>query len=166
MATLDLPNSPSTLVWRLVVAQLQADADLDRVIRTWITWDGAPNCNVDLASDAVQGPALRIYPTEGPMAWYSADQQVLPLNIAVEATVLGMDVEDILNLQGALVRALYPDDPTAERAFEQALVAAGAETGCVEFSQPVTEPHATAGIGGDFHPLGQFRIRVLRTVAH
>lgn len=166
MATLDLPDSPSTLVWRLIVARLQGDTDLGRVVRTWITWDGASNCNVDLASDAVQGPSIRIYPTEGPMAWYSADQQVIPLNIAVETTVPGMDVEDILNLQGAIVGALYPPDPAAERAFEQALVTAGAETGLIEFSQPIMEPHATAGFGGDFHPLGQFRINVLRTVAH
>lgn len=166
MATLNLPDAPSTLAWRLIVAQLQGNSDLDGVIRTWITWDGVSGCNADLASDAVASPAIRIYPTEGPMSWYSADQMYCYLNVAIECMVPGLDVEDVLNLQGAIVKALYPAPASAENAFENALVAIGAETGTIEFTQPIMEPHGTAGQGGDFHPLGSFRVKVLRTVSY
>jgi hypothetical protein len=161
MATLDLPDDPRTLVWRLIVARLRDDPALSRVIATWLTWDGGRDSNKDLES--LRPPALRLYPTLGAMTWHDAQSQTAPLIINIEATISGMDAEDILNLQGAIEDALYPAGAD-EVAWEAALTAAGAEPPQVEFTQPLTDTTAAAGEGGNFQPLGTFRINVLRTL--
>jgi hypothetical protein len=159
MATLNLPDTPRTLVWRAIVERLQADPDLDSAIATWIVWDGGTRDNADLSR--VKAPALRLYPISGPMTWYDAQSQQGALAVALEAWLPGLDVEDLLNLQGALEAALSPDDG---HAFRRSLVAAGAVTGLIEFVAPLAQPHAAAGEQGGFHPLGQFKIDVLRSL--
>lgn len=157
MATLNLPDTPRTLVWRLLVARLQADPALSAAIDTWITWDGSRDSNADLTT--ARGVALRIYPVSGPMTWFCESSQSGALAVALEAWIPGLDAEDLLNLQGALEAALYPDDG---QSFRRALVAAGAVTGLIEFVTPLAQPHAAAGGQGGFHPLGQFKVDVLR----
>src|SRR5437763_883458 len=126
MATLNLPDTPRTLVWRALVGRLQSDPDQDSTVRTWIVRDGGRHDNADLSR--VKAPALRLYPLSGPMTWYDAQSQQGALVVALEAWVPGLDVEDLLNLQGAIEGALYPDD---DHAFRRSLVAAGAVTGLV-----------------------------------
>jgi hypothetical protein len=159
MATLDLPDDPRTLVWRLIVTRLRDDPALSRVIATWLTWDGGRDSNKDLES--LRPPALRLYPTLGAMTWHDAQSQTAPLIINIEATISGMDAEDILNLQGAIEDALYPAG-AEEKVWEAALTAAGADTGLIEFTQPLVDRPETGGEGGNFQPLGTFRIDVLR----
>jgi hypothetical protein len=161
MATLNLPIDPRTAVWRLTRERLQADATLAGAVETWLTWDGAADSNADLESK--RGPALRLYPLMAPMGWYSAESQRAPLVIMVEAAIPGMDVEDILNLQGAIEDALYPPGG-AEDDWLRQLTDAGAVTGLFDFVQPLNDPSARAGGGGNFEPIGSLRIDVMKAL--
>jgi hypothetical protein len=160
MATLDLPDDPRTAVWRLIVARLQADAALAGAVPTWLVWDGASDSNADLASK--RAPVLRLYPVLGPMSWYSAESQQGALVVAVEAYIPGLDCEDVLNLQGAIEAALYPQADADQFAFQRSLVAAGAVTGYILFGQPLSQPPPQAGGSGAFRPMGTFRVDVER----
>lgn len=162
MATLNLPTDPRTAVWRLIVAQLQADPDLAREVAVWITWTGEDADNSPLFD--LPSPALRLTPVIGPQSWYDAASERGSLVIEVEAWITGNDVEDMLNLQGAIEGALYPADSAAQWAFQQALVAAGAITGLIEFNDPLNEKLKQMVGQSGFSPVGTFKIDVQRTL--
>jgi hypothetical protein len=166
MATLDLPDDPRTLVWRLIVARLQADPALDGAVRTWLVWDGSRASAGDLATAAGQaGVALRLYPMAGSMSWFDAQAMRAPLVIVVESSIPGLDAEDMLNLQGAIEDALIPPGDEGS-AWQQQLVAAGALTGLFAFNQPLAQSPPTAGTAGGFRPMGTFSIDVMKTLIH
>jgi hypothetical protein len=150
LAVLDLPDSPRTRVWLALVAQLQADAALSACIATWLVWDGTRDCTAALTAETA--PTLRLTPTTEPMSWYDASAQIGYIVVNIE------DVRDVLNLQGAIEGALYPNDAGA---FQRSLVALGAQTGLVEFTGPLSET-PTSTKEGAFRPLGTLRVAVLR----
>jgi hypothetical protein len=156
VAVLDLPDSPRTRVWLALVAQLQADPALSACIATWLVWDGTRDCTAALTAETP--PALRLTPTTEPMSWYDAAAQRGYLVMNIEAYIPSEDARDVLNLQGAIEGALYPDDAGL---FQRSLVALGAETGLVEFTGPLSETPASMKEGA-FRPIGTLRIQVIR----
>jgi len=167
VATLNLPTDPRTAVWRLIVARLQADPALSAAIRTWLVWDGSGDDNTDIT--AARGPALRLYPVPEPMTWFDESSQTGGLTVAVDAGIPGHDAEDVLNLQGAIESALYPPGAAGDL-WRAQLVAAGAVNGTFVFVHPLAQapvqppPATAAGSLGALHPLGSFRIDVLRNL--
>lgn len=157
MATLNLPDSPRVLVWRLVKARLQADAVLAASGVALMFYDGTPDDEEDL--QAVEGAALRFYPTNGSQKWFDPSSQSGVLSVAMESNLPTTDAEDVLNLQGAVELALYPADG---HAFLQSLVDAGAVTGYCAFDRPLTQPVSTAGANQSMAPSGSFSIEVLK----
>ncbi|MGE5755753.1 MAG: hypothetical protein ACM35G_08565 [Planctomycetaceae bacterium] len=161
---LPLPDGQRTKVFRQVEAFLRNDPVLSRVVRgdAWKDFSGDPN---DAARPApLQAPAIRIYPAPGPMAWATPDSMLAPLYINIECCVAGLVADDVLNLQDAIERAIYPADPVRRRAQVGALQALGAIDGLVEFALPLWDRAADMGRSGHWFPVGQMRIDVRRTL--
>lgn len=165
MAVLKLPTDPRTAVWRLLVQTLKADPTLNRTVKTWLCWEEPTKTSLLLT--AATSPCIRLTPIPGPQRWYTPDSNIGELQVKVEVDILTWDVDDYLNLQGAIERALYPPDREKELAIERAFVAAGAETGQWQFSQPVMDPKAgdpEPGQPPQFNCLGMMKIDVIRTI--
>jgi hypothetical protein len=156
--TLDLDDSPRTLVYRQLITFIRTDPTIRRVFRPAAVraWDGSP---ADAAEFSVaMAPCVRFTPICGAdlIEFPGAFAGDLLLNI--ELIVKGTCVDDLFNAWFALARAIYPRDPAARAANVQALVAAGAKTGIVEFSQPAfdAKPEEQWFLGS-----GQLKIAVL-----
>lgn len=158
---LDLNDSPRTLVFRKLVSFVRNDATIKRVVRpTSIrAWEGTPLDSSPF--DLSIAPALRFTPMNGPEQFWSPGSTRGPLFLNVELMVAGSNVDDLLNLWWALVRAIYPQAPSDTIAHVRALQQAGAYDGLATFTQPAqdTEPS-----GAFFHAAGQIKIDVTNTL--
>lgn len=161
MARLNLPDGARARIFDAIVAQLRGNPTLQASgVDAWLAWEDLEGDNQSL--DDVQGAAVRLTPELGAMAWRYAGAQSSALVVSIEASLPGMSGHDFLNLQDAIEAALYPDD---NHAFEQSLVALGADTGLIRFVQPLTEAAATAGSDGQWRPMGTFEVDVLRNLS-
>lgn len=158
MATLNLPDAPSTLVWRLIKARLRADPAYDTAGIRLVFLDGSRESVADLAS--YQGPVVKVAPSLGRAAWFTEASQAAALNINIRAGLPVLDVEDVGNLQHALEATL---NTIADVAFQQSLVDAGAVDGLILFRQPLA-PSAPGSDpqNGLFTLAGQFAVEVER----
>jgi hypothetical protein len=156
---LKLPAWPPTSVFRAIVGKLKRDPTLQRLIpaSSWLTWDGDPQAARPIPKTS---PAIRLTPTCGPNVWWSPETQRGPLLIAVELSVSTTCVDDIMNLWGAIVRAIYTGDVPTDAAFSVALQQAGAHTGMISFSLPAFDPSPETDGDGCFHAIGQIKIEV------
>jgi hypothetical protein len=156
---LKLPTWPPTAVFRAIVHRLKADPVLQRVIPpgSWLTWDGDPRANHPLPKTS---PAIRLTPTTGANAWWSPQAQVGPLLIAVELSVSTSCVDDVMNLWGAIVRAIYTGDVPGEAAFSVVLQGLGAHTGMITFSLPAFDHSPEADGAGMFVATGQMKLDI------
>jgi hypothetical protein len=161
---LPLPDGQRTQIFRQVEAFLRNDPILARVVRgdAWKDFSGNPNDAAALAP--AQAPAIRIAPAPGPMTWATPDSMRAPLYINIECCVAGLVADDVLNLQDAIERAIYPADPVKRLAQINTLQALGASDGLVEFAMPIWDRAADLGRSGHWFPVGQMRIDVRRTL--
>lgn len=130
--TLRLPQSPRAAVFRAIVGQLRADADLQPRIRTWRVWDG--NQSDTLPWAAAMSPGIRITPIGEAATLYTPSAHRAPLLMQVEMCVASIHGDDVENLWWAMFRAIHPLPHETGHAAVQVRRDAGAETGIVSFS--------------------------------
>jgi hypothetical protein len=130
---LNLPPSPVRRVYREIVRTLQADATLDRAVRTWRVWDGRDKV---LEVSRAQCPALMLTPTGGAERGRGATGYQGALLIDVRLAVPGTNWDDLADLWYAVQKALYPTDDTTSTAIRVALDALGV-FGEIEFDAPL-----------------------------
>jgi hypothetical protein len=160
--TLALPDGSRAKVYRAIVAILKADPVLKRVFGSnWSVMSGDPDDVADLSE--AEAPAIVLMPSLGPMSWWSPDAFIGPLAISFEVLIDGLNASDVLNLQDAIERALYPADHDAAHAQERALVALGAETGQADFAMPVNDDGKGWGANQQ-HLRGQIIMQVKRSI--
>lgn len=156
-----VPQKPLAIIFRMIVQRMRTDPILGGAVKTWMVWGSDP---ID-RSAATLGmvPALRLTPQIGPSDWYSPSDHVRALQIKVELYVGGIDADDCLNLWELIEDAFYPpNDRAGELAWEAALVAAGAETGQIKFSQPASIQGADEN---QFMCIGMMQLDVIKTLA-
>lgn len=155
------PECERVKVWRKLLDVIQRNDRFrnksDVVIRTY---SGKPG---DKRAPAYgKGVTITLRRGGGVAEWVSADAHIEPLIIDAEILVSGTDHDLIDNVWAAVVRALYPkDDNAASVRIGQELIAAGAETGIVEYTTAVlVDPEANAD-SGQLRARAQLRLNVL-----
>lgn len=157
MATLNLANAPTTLVWRLIRARLEADVLLPGAGIRVVYMDGDPEAIRDLST--MGAPCVRVIPAMGNMAWFDEQSAGGALAVYVEAFLLSPDCEDLFNLQHALETIL---NSIGDTTFQQDLVGADAITGLILPSQPLVPQRGREGDDTSYRAVGQFTIEVRR----
>jgi hypothetical protein len=139
MGNLTIPECNHVKVFRAMVAIAKADPFLSRTIKTWVTWDGKPQANLDLANPAVsQCPMAVLTPTWGGNSFHGPDSFDAPIEINIGLAVPGWHADDPLNLYFAFIRAFYPTDDSQRIAIHQRLVVAGAKAHFIlQFTTPM-----------------------------
>lgn len=125
-----LDDGPKALINQAVISYLMRDPVLSRVFRptSWFTWEGRPTDAAEIS--LAQMPAIRITPAARDPKWSDPVGQKGDLTFDLELWTQGTCSDDISNLWDAIEKAIYtPGDYPTARAFEQSLVALGAETG-------------------------------------
>lgn len=138
---LALPDSEETIAFRAVESILRSDADLSRVIKTFVAWRGEPVDNEP--PTASMCPYLMIVPSARPSGWVTEGQHEEPLQIGIFAAVVGSDADQIMNLWGAIRRALFPQDATQRTSVLTKVNAAGIVNG--EITMPAYTVKAEKG---------------------
>jgi hypothetical protein len=161
LATLNLTTDVRTAVWRLVKAQLQADTVYDQAGIRLLFLDGDPEAI--RALDTLNGPALRFIPASGNQSWFDEASTNVNVIVYVEAYLSVPDVEDLMNLQGALETTL---NSVYNTTLQSSLVAAGASTGLILFSQPLNPMAGQEGQDTSYRARGQFVIEVRRPMIY
>ena len=156
--TLKGPSSVYSLVYRRIVKQLRTDSKFRSAVADLRVWDGSPSDGAPLTASTGK-PMVRLTPVPQSGQWYSADTQSSTLCVHVELVIASYCVEDVLDLWDQLVEALEPD-----AAFAADLVALGAETGEVLFSDPSYDHNREKKDSPYWDAIGQFKINVLRSV--
>ena len=110
MPTPALPLPPDVRVTALrgLVKLLQADQDLNRVVRTWRVWDGGTADTV--TPSLVQYPQVRLTASPEASNWAHNSGQPTsrqPIRLQVDTVVAGTDQMDSLVLWGAIERAVF-----------------------------------------------------------
>jgi hypothetical protein len=150
-----------TKVFRRIVKQIETDPDLRRVVGVdhIRSWRGVPGDKSPFTPSS-GAPILRLTPQPRNVNWYSPDSQIGTLFVAVELAVQSLSIDDVVDLYDLIVQALRPSNDTLTRE----LVALGAETGEIVFSDPAFDAQPGAEPEGMFYATGQFQLRVIRTV--
>jgi hypothetical protein len=107
-AKLDLADAPETLVFRAVERVLRDDAGL-AIVRTWATWRGEDIDLIDFPS-STQCPFLRISPLPTASDRETEIQHKMPITIKLFLAVVGTNVDNIINLCGAVRVAIFPQN--------------------------------------------------------
>jgi hypothetical protein len=148
-----------TRVFRRIVQQLKTDPDFRRVVADFRSWEGVPGDKTP-PNPNVGAPFVRLTPQPMGVDWYSEDTQAGTLYVLVEIVVSSLCVDDVADLWDVVVQALRPGNGTLCRD----LIAVGAETGEIVFSDPAFDPQPAAESEGQFSATGRFHLRLLRSV--
>jgi hypothetical protein len=105
-----LPTSPRTTLFRAIDNLLRKDPVLSSVIRpgSFRSWSGTQYDSMDFQFSSA--PGIRLTPTAGPTDFKYPETMSGDLFINVECLVVGQNVDDLLNLWGAIEAAIYPSD--------------------------------------------------------
>jgi hypothetical protein len=156
-----------TKVFRRIVQQVENDPDAKRVIgpTNIRSWKGVPGDKAPF-NPAQNQPVVRFTPNPRDVVWYSPDMQTGTLWVLVEMAVASLSIDDVSDLWDVIVHALLPGGPslTEGTSFELDLVALGAETGEIIFSDPAFDPQPTRAAEGVFLASGHFQLRILRSI--
>jgi hypothetical protein len=164
--SLKTPSSVWSKVFRRIVLQLENDATVRRAvgidnIRSWKGVDG----DKSPFEPKPNAPVLRLTPQPRNVDWYSPDMQAGELWVQVEMGLVSLCIDDVADLWDVVVNAIRPGVlDTAGHLFALDLVALGAETGEIVFSDPAFDPQPFAEPEGCFFAAGHFRLRMLRSV--
>lgn len=130
---LALPDGEEAIAFVAVDQVLRADPTLSTVIRTWSSWRGE---QADVAEPChAMCPMLRLSPGGLPGGWETEGQQRQPMSIGIQLVVAGTDVRQLMNLYGAVRRALWPRQPDRYEAIHTKMQTAGITRGTL--SRPV-----------------------------
>jgi hypothetical protein len=162
--SLDLDDSPRTRVFRQLVAIFQADLVLARVIapRHWRTFSGDPADKTEFGVTACPSVVLSRIP--GDEEFWSPDSMTGDLQVQILLQTRGTCEDDADNLYWAFQRAIYPLDNDTKLKINRSLVAVGAHTGLVLFSQPAFDPRNLNGQASEGMILARGAMRI--TVRH
>jgi hypothetical protein len=144
----DLNASAWTLAYYRVVQALKLDPTLSKTIAPggWRTYTDEDSNDVGPGADAL--PALETLPFAAGASPLTITSQVAPLGIAISIATEGNDVRDLLNLWGAVHKALFPGDgsdplrTTIRADFQAAVPPIGAQIASVFLSSPAITPSA------------------------
>ncbi len=117
---LDLPDSEETIAFRAVERILRNDPTLKRTLRHFHAWRGEQD-DVLFPSPATC-PELTIAPRPQASAWEAEGLHKMPFTIGFTLSVNGTNVDQLMNLWGAVRRALWPRDPVQMAAVRQIVV--------------------------------------------
>ena len=166
MLSLMVPQSVWSAVFRTLVQQLRGDPVFKRVAGAGLrSWEGVPADKAPFAPTAGQ-PVVRLTPYPQAVDWYGPGSQVGTLQVKVEFALVSLRIDDVLDFwDQVLIPALSPSQPYVGTTtpLSQALVAAGAETGEIVFSDPTIDHQPDAQPEGQFFASGSFRLQVIRT---
>jgi hypothetical protein len=164
--SLKTPTSVWTAVFRRIIQQLKNDTAIKRVVGLdhLRSWEGVPADKSEFVPTS-NAPVVRLTPQPRNVDWYSPDMQSGELWVQVELAVQTLCIDDVADLWDIVVNAIRPGALNATGGpFVQDLVAAGAETGEIVFSDPAFDPQPQASDDGFFFAAGHFRLRLLRSV--
>jgi hypothetical protein len=130
----NLPTSPHTAAFREIVAILKSDARLAQATKTWFLWDGEQTDRLPFGLSLC--PTIAIVPGRMTDQFYGPSGFLGQLTLDITVTVGGTRCDDLFDLYHAIQRAIYPADDAARVAIRSALLALGADTGEIEFTQP------------------------------
>jgi hypothetical protein len=158
-------TSAWTAVFRRVVQQLKDDPDVRRVVgvQNLRSWEGVPADKAPMTPSAT-APVIRLTPQPDHVGWYSPDAQSGTLIVRVELAVMSLCIDDVVDLWDLLVAALGPGTAGSSGTFSADLVALGAETGEIVFTDPANDPRPDASPEGQFLAQGYFALTVLRPI--
>ncbi len=151
-------------VFRRIVQQLEIDPDIQRVVgvSNLRSWKGVPGDRAPFEPTATS-PVVRLTPQPANVDWYSPDAQLGTLNVLVEIAVQSLCVDDVADLWETIVQPLRPGADDAQGgSFALDLVALGAETGEIVFSDPAFDPKPWDSPEGVFLAAGRFHLRIVR----
>ena len=155
---LPLNECPWVTVFRLIDVTLRSDPDLQRVVRTWQSWEGDTGSAQEIAIAAA--PAIQLTPVMGEESYWAADSMQGDLVIQVYMVIPGYCSDDVGNLWFAIEKALYPNTPQTNAAYIYRLQQAGAHKGLIIFSRPATFAADQAGQDGCLRAQGSMKISV------
>ncbi len=137
--SLKTPASVWTAVFRRIVQQVEADANLRRVVgpENVRSWKGVAADKAPFAPSST-APIVRLTPRPTSVDWFSPDAQIGTLEVLVEIAVGSLSIDDVTDLWDLFVTALAPGVAGGTSSFALDLVALGAETGEIVFSDPAT----------------------------
>lgn len=108
---LKLPDTAETLAFRAVETLLKTDPLLSVTIKSWRSWQGAPE---DILDPTVQTcPYLRLSPRNGASSKETELQHRVILTCGIQVAVAGSNRDQLFNLWGAVRSALYPSGSAA-----------------------------------------------------
>lgn len=159
-----LQKSPRTSVFRAVEAILRYDPMFSSVVngKRLRTWSGDVNDAIQFTLD--MAPCVRLTPIPAPEEWASPGLTKGALMIHIEMLVAGFNYDDVFNLYWAIEKAFYPPATNAVDGdgIRAQLLAAGAFSGIVTFSQPTYDPTPKDMY---FHAFGQMKVDVRLNLA-
>ncbi|WP_165076025.1 hypothetical protein [Paludisphaera rhizosphaerae] len=150
MASMNKPSLPRgnrSRVYQRIVELMQTDPTLSKffpVPAAWSVCDGKP-FNPDLVGAT---PFVHLVPRPYTTAWYGPDSMAGILQVDCFVWLPGNSLGqynalDALDLWEILEQVFYPlNDREKQQAIRASLVAEGAKTGLVMFSQPATQQQA------------------------
>lgn len=110
---LPLDDAPETVAFSAIVKVLQMDKTLKRINTKWGVWDGSSDDLREISASMC--PYIELSPSPSETRWSEADQHRSTFDVDILLTVEGTCAADLLNLWGAVRRALFPLPGSAER---------------------------------------------------
>jgi hypothetical protein len=153
-----------TRVFRRIVQQIETDPDMRRIFGpdNVRSWKGVPADKAPFEPTASK-PVARLTPNPSNVDWFDPATQAGTLSVLVELAVSSLCIDDVADLWETIVQAVRPGATDgAGNSFALDLVALGAETGEIVFSDPAIDPRPEAEPEGRFFATGRFRLGVLR----
>ena len=116
---LPLPAPPEETAFSAIEQILSTDEMLNSVTETFLAWRG----NIEDTWDPTNSncPFLRISPSGAESNWETEGQHRMPMEITIEAAVMGSDRRQIQRYWGAIRSALWPQNDPERRDFIRGL---------------------------------------------
>ena len=118
MAIPGIPPSKHRKVFRVIDDALRAASGLRLAKVTIQSWTGERDDSAPPTDS--KGPWIRLTPVAEPSAVETENLTDSPLGILLEVFVAGTNADDAMDLWGAVVAALFPNDRSVQNAIEAA----------------------------------------------
>ena len=137
--SLDLPMSPRAAVFRAMETIVRSNSIFQRVVKpdNFRTWEGHPRDSKPF--DQSHAPAMRWTPMNTGEQFRTPELISGDLLINCEIIIRGSCCDDLTNFWWMLTKCFYPGSGGFQPVV-QTLVAAGARSGLVFFTQPAFDP--------------------------
>jgi hypothetical protein len=157
---LKLPTVPESAVFQAIVTRLTRDPTLSRIFgpESWHLFSGDAGAS-GRPPARTAGPEVWIFPSAGASTYWSPGSQVVPLFLNFDLSVPSTCSLDVLNLWGAIRKAIFTCDFANDSDFRTSLQALGAHSGVITFSQAAYDPNPEDD-GTIFRARGQIKIDI------